>query len=229
MSKNKKYIDRREFIVTGSLVAAAMSLPSAVMAAPKAASAVLGLSVGFLGETAGGRFVAANSLLTGDPTLFSRGAGFSFRGMQRFPGDAMRATVDVIYHTDAGDLPFFAFTHSEGKKGVVNNSAPSSFVVPVPTTGSIDLSVKAARAASAEAQATVSFAVNTSGATSSLKLNRGAYIYAFSDRAVDWSSVRLANGAEPSTYLSGSPLLLRMPSGQDVTFDYVVMTVRAAA
>jgi len=226
--KNENHIDRREFIVTGSLAAAAMSLPSIALAAPKAAPAVLGLSIGFLGETSRS-FQAAESVLTGDPTLFSRNARFSFRGMQRFGGERVQVTVDVIYKTDVGDLPFFAFTHSEQKKGAVSNSASSSFVVPVPTTGSIDLVVKGTRASSPEAQATVSFAVNSIG-KSALKLNRGAYVFALSDRAVDWSAVSAADGIQASSFISGAkPLLLRTPSGKDVNFDYVVMTVRSAA
>ena len=223
MNQKKRQINRREFLVTGSLVAAGMSLPSVASAAPKTAS-VLPLSVGFLGER-NSSFQAAESVLSGDPTLFSRGARFSFRGMQRFAGERMQATIDVIYRTDVGDLPFFAFTHAEHKKSS-SDSSPSNFLVPVPTTGSIDLLVKATRASSPEAQATVSLAVNSS--SNSLKLNRGAYIFGFSDRAIDWAAVRLAEGAVPSTYLSGVALLKRVPSGQDVTFDYVVMTVSAA-
>lgn len=223
MSRKKHEINRRDFIVTGSLAAAGMSMPSIALAAPKTASA-LGLSIGFLGETSSS-FQAAESVLSGDPTLFSRGARFSFRGMQRFGGDKLQVMVDVIYKTDVGDLPFYAFTHGEQKRSF-SNSSPSSFVVGVPTTGSIDLLVKATRAASAEQQAIVSFAVNT--APNSLKLNPGSYVFALSDRAVEWSSVRLAPGASPATFLSGGAFMKRAPSGQDVTFDYIVMTVRAA-
>lgn len=221
MSQQKKHkINRREFLVTGSLVAAGMSLSSIATAAPKTA-AVLPLSVGFLGET-GHSFQAADSVLSGDPTLFSRGARFSFRGMQRFGGDKMQVTIDVIYRTDVGDLPFFAFTHGEQKKTHANSS-PSSFMVPVPSNSSIDLLVKATRASSPEAQATVSLAVNSIRNT--IRLNRGTYVFGFSDRTIDWSSVRMAEDAVPS---SSAALLRRVPSGQDVTFDYIVMTVHAA-
>jgi hypothetical protein len=225
MSQHKKnQINRREFLVTGSLVAAGMSLPSIASAAPKTAAA-LPLSVGFLGENSS-TLQSAESVLSGDPTLFSRGARFSFRGMQRFASDRMQVAIDVIFRTDVGDLPFYAFTHGEEKKSA-SDSSPSSFLVPVPTNASIDLLVKATRASSAEAQATVSFAVNT--VRNALKLNRGAYIFGFSDRAIDWPAVRLAEDAVPSSFVSGSSLLRRSPSGQDVTFDYIVMTVRAAA
>ena len=137
--------------------------------------------------------------------------------------------MDVIYKTDVGDLPFFAFTHSEPRRARPTTPSSSSFVMPVPTTGSIDLVVKGTRASSPEAQATVSFAVNTIG-KSALKLNRGAYVFALSDRAVDWSSIRMADGVQASSFVSGAkPLLLRTASGKDVNFDYVVMTVRSAA
>jgi hypothetical protein len=227
MSIVENQVGRREFLVTGSLAIAGLTLPGILLSATKSPAAALPLSVGFLGEGSN-VFQAAETVPTGDPTLFSRGARFSFRGMQRFPGDNINVLVDAIFHTDVGDFPFFAFTHIEVGK-IVSNSSPTSFRMSVPTTGSIDFMMKVKRAASAEVAGPVSFAVNSTTGNV-LKLNRGAYIFAISDRAVDWSAVVIAPGTQPSTYVSGGkPLLLRNPSGQQVNFDYVVMTVRAGS
>lgn len=198
---NNTKINRREFVVSGSLGIAALTIPGFARAASKS-PARLAVSVGYLGET-GGAFEAAQKILTGDPTLFSRGARLSFGEMKRGGGDPLWVFVDVIYRTIEGaDVPFFAFTHTE-EGGRVTNSSPSSFMVPVPTQGTIDLSIKARRVSTPEGTALISFAVNTAG--QALKLNPGTYVFALADR-VDWSSVRLDQ-----------------PTG----FDYVVMTVRA--
>ncbi|HSP15265.1 MAG TPA: hypothetical protein VLV78_10985 [Thermoanaerobaculia bacterium] len=226
MSNAEKHVNRRQFLVTGSLAVAGLTMPGVMHAAAKAPAAALPLSVGFLAD-ASRSFQAAESILTGDPTLFSRSARFSFRGMRRFPSDNLNVLIDVIFHTVAGDVPFFAFTHPEAGKSV-SNSSPASFLVPVPTTGAIDLSVKVRRASAPEVSGTISFAVNS--VSDALKLNRGAYILAISDRAIDWTSVRLADGTQPSTFISGGePLLLRTNDANEVSFDYVVMTVRAGS
>ncbi len=204
MSDNENHINRRDFIVTGSLVVAGLTVPAIASAAAKPKTATLPLSVGFMGDTQTS-FQAADKVLSGDPALFSLGARFSFRGMQRSTTDALSVFIDVIYRTyDGADAPFCAFTHAEDQSRV-SNSSPSGFLVPVPAQGTIDLTVKARRAALPEATTVVSFAVNT--ARNALKLNQGTYLFALTDRAVDWTSVRLDN----------------------VNFDCVVMTVGAGS
>ena len=226
MTKIENHFDRREFLITGSLAVAGLALPGVMHAAAKAPATTLPLSVGFISE-GGTSFQAAASVLAGDPTLFSRDARFSFRGMQRSASDKMSVLVDAMFHTDVGDIPFFAFTHFEAGK-TASNSSPSSFRMAVPATGTIDFSITMKRPASPDLAGPVSFAVNS--ASNALKLNRGAYIFAITDHAVDWSAVSLADGTQPSAYVSGGkPLLLRTQSGQPVNFDYVVMTVRAGS
>src|SRR5688572_3985172 len=101
MSEKKNHVNRREFIVTGSLVVAGLSMPT-VASAAKQTNAVLSLSIGFIGDPERASLEAAEAALSGDPTLFSRGARFAFRGMQRFAGDQLQVMIDVMYQTDQG-------------------------------------------------------------------------------------------------------------------------------
>lgn len=225
MSQKKNHVNRREFIVTGSLVVAGLSMPT-IASAAKQTNSALPLSIGFLAQTGQTTFQAADGVLSGDPTLFSRGARFSFRGMQPFSSDDLSVFIDVLFKTDQGTFPFFALTHISRKK-FRSTSNPANVTIDVPTQGTVDLSLTVRHGPGGDAVKVISFAVNTAG--NALKLNRGTYIFAFTDRNLDWSTVRLADGANPATFITGAPpLLVRTNAGQEVNFDYAVLVVRAA-
>jgi len=236
MSDKQNHVNRREFIAASSLAVAGLTVPSVALHAASKPAILLPISVGFwsAGAEVKGRkistqtaFEPAKSLLSGDPSLFSTGARFAFRGFHRGANsDALAVMVDVIFEAyDGTKAPFFAFTHVEGR-GRAGSSSRTAFTVPVPTQGAIDLAVRARRGSGPESGGTVSFAVNT--AEGALKLNRGVYVFALGDRAPAWPTIKLADGANPDAFTSSSkPLLVSRIDGRDVDFDYIVMTVGA--
>jgi hypothetical protein len=236
MSEKNHHINRREFIATGSLVVAGLAIPTGKAIAADGASP-LALSVGFWGGaprmvrrfiSAPATFDAAQSVLTGDPSLFSLGVKLSFRGIYRTQTDQKRSVlVDALQKTADSTLPFFAFTHVEDGVGV-RSSPPSAFSMDVDTQGTIDLSFRSRFGAQPEASTVVSFAINS--ADGALKLNRGVYIFAFADRAPEWRTVRFADGMTAAAFVTGGkPLLASAIDDRPVGFDYVVMTVGAAS
>jgi hypothetical protein len=238
MSEKGNHVNRREFIATSSLAVAGLSVPSVALHAASKPAILLPISVGFwsAGAEVKGRkissqtaFDPAKSIASGDPSLFSRGARFAFRGLHRsVNSDSLAVMIDVIYEAyDGTKAPFFAFTHVEGR-GHSGSSSRTAFNVPVPTQGAIDLAVRARRGSGPESGGLVSFAVNT--AEGALKLNRGVYVFALGDRAPAWPTITMAAGANADTFSSSSkPLLVSRIDGRDVDFDYIVMTVDAAS
>lgn len=236
MSDNKTHLNRREFIAAGSIAVAGLAIPAG-RAVAAAGDAPLSLSVGFWGGaprmirrfiSAPATFDAAQSVLTGDPSLFSLGARLSFRGIHRAHTEQRRSVfIDALAKTTDGTTPFFAFTHVEDGFGV-RSSPPSGFTMDVDTQGTVDLNVRTRFGVQPEASTTVSFAINS--AEGALKLNRGVYVFAFADRAPDWRSIRFAEGMKVDTFVTGGKALLASAiDDRPVDFDYVVMTVGAAS
>lgn len=231
-------LNRREFIAAGSAAVAGLAVSSgrAFAAEPAAATSPLSLFVGYWGgaprimrrfiTNAPATLDSAQSVLTGDPSLFSLGARISFRGLHRQQGSAPRSIlIDAMQRTNEGArLPFFAFTHVEDRTGI-RTSPPLSFTMNVQTEGTLDLVVRSTEATTSER--TLSFAVNS--ADGALMLNRGVYVLALTNREPHWRAIRFADGARPDAFVTGKQLLASAMDGQPVDFDYVVMTVGAAS
>ena len=63
-----------------------------------------------------------------------------------------------------------------------------------------------------------------------MRLNRGVYIFAFTERAPDWRSIAFAEGMKADAFVTGGKsLLVSAVTDRPVDFDYVVMTVGAAS
>ena len=229
-------VNRREFIAAGSLAVAGLAAPARKAIAATLSESPLAVSVGYWGgaprimrrfiTNAPATFTAAESLLTGDPSLFSLGARISFRGVHRREGSPARSIlIDAMQRTyDGSRVPFFAFTHVEDGIGI-RTSPPSSFSISVETEGTFDLVVRSL--ATTTSARTVSFAINS--ADGALKLNRGVYVLALTDRQPQWRSIRFVDGGSAESFVTGRPLLASAIDDQPVDFDFVIMSVGAAS
>lgn len=238
MSKKENHIDRREFIAAGSMVVAGLAIPAGKAVAATANAPALPMSVGFWGGaprlirrfiSAPATLEAAKSVLTTDASLLSLGAKLSFRGISRAQTTSRRSVfIDWMQTADDGSrAPFFAFTHVEDGSGVRSSSA-LSFTTIVPSDGKLDFLVRSRVGAGPESATSVSFAIN--GAEGALKLNKGIYIFALSEREPEWRAIRFAEGMKADAFVTGGkPLLASAIDDRPVDFDYVVMTVGAAS
>lgn len=240
MSKVKEALpSRRDFIVlsSGALVlatlgssgelhaASAQSLPAASVGfwagIPKAARRFRSTSIPYL--------VPAESILSGDPSFFSAGARAFVRGIWR--PEAVRSRVaafalDVLYDANGQKVPFYAWSYAVRSSGSpAIRSSNLAFNVPVDPLGTLDLVLSAPDGAR-----TIRFSVNSASGT--LKLRPGYYFVALpegqSQGAVDWTRVRVREGAVPYRLDADGPGVLSvagLAGEESVPFSYLVLWV----
>jgi hypothetical protein len=245
MSKVEQSLpSRRDFIrlSSGALVIATLGNAGDLHAA--SAQSIPAASVGFWPgiPKAARRFrssalpylVPAESILAGDPAFFSAGARAFVRGVWRTEAARDRAAafaLDVMYDADGGKVPFHAWSFAaRSVDSPAFGSSRLAFNVPVDAQGTLDLVLSAP-----EGPRTIKFSVNS--APDSLKLRPGYYFFALPEgpnqQDIDWTRVRIRDGAVPHQIEPHGPGVLSMGSfaGQEesVPFSYLVLSVEVGS
>ncbi|HEX6179034.1 MAG TPA: hypothetical protein VF057_11795 [Thermoanaerobaculia bacterium] len=208
---NNRGINRRSFITTGSAVIAGLTVRPLLA---QAAAAPPVISVGYWPRLRRMRAVSnparivglydAAAIPTTDPSFVRTGVRLAIDGIRRRGTDPLTVTADILHHADLVDekVVFHAWSYKSTLRGTEITSSPVAFTAPMDIDRTLDL-VIAVRTAAAETVRTIAFTVGSHDGA--VRLNAGSYIIAFSDRSVDWSSLRLetekitrADGSEPA-------------------------------
>jgi hypothetical protein len=235
---NRTSLDRRQFVVLGTVAAAGMA--AGVPAFGETHSAWAFVSVGYhrgarrarsarLAEIASPRFEPAARLLTGEPELFHTGARFRIHDFRRVAPAQQpeRLSVEVFYDVpELGQaIPFHAWSSaSDGMREAAGNSI--AFDVPVSPAAAIPVVVERQTAAGTE-RVTIPFGVNDTGERP-VKLATGVYAIALlrdGEREPDWPAVRI-EGLGAANRRSATTLVVDTLDGPvPVGFDYLLVSV----
>ena len=199
-------MDRREFLIVSSTVAAATAAVGPKLFAGEAPKA---LAVGFAPPGEGHALVPASSIPAGDGAFIGRGARVKVSGASGLPADPRaRRAVDLVVNysvfegSQRRDAPFRAWSCSRttGCQG-----SPTSFTVPVDDVQKISMRVsvesdtpparpRAGAAARVPADEGLPVTLSMLSDPSSLKLVRGFYVIVplfDNDREPRWSAYTL--------------------------------------
>jgi hypothetical protein len=200
-------VARRDFLKAGSAAAIGFSFvtlsPGSLFAAPAGDRGVSAfLSLGYASDVPEDgksvRLAAADKVLVGDPTFISRGARVtvrSFARAARSQGVRGGAGLDVI-HPVIGYAPekyprFHAWAYSVDKN-LDNIGGPIAFTVPVTATQGLQMVVRRVTFDVNEPVNETPLALTLGSQLGAAKLQRGVYVFAFSESASDsvpsWSS-----------------------------------------
>lgn len=238
MSSNESHLmNRRSFLQVSAAAAACAVLHVPRAAAAENASVSL-VSVGYWGGVPSlarrlnlstrDSLVPAESILTGDPAFFARGARFAIRGFWR--GESLRNeragfSLDVLYEVEDQSVPFKAWSYRHRGGNLSFQSSNASFVAPISTTRPLEFVVSRE-----ESRQTLAFSVNS--AEGALKLRPGFYFFALRERdsspAIDWSRIALRKGLGPglSDQEREGLLVVRDVLGDEpVPFSYLMLRV----
>lgn len=244
MSKVNEFLpSRREFIQIGSgaLVVAALGTVGKTQAAD--VQEVPAASLGFwapppriarrfrtASET---NLVAADSLLAGDPTFLSADPRIFVKGIWRPEAVRSRAVtfaLDVLYDAQGSKVPFYAWSFaSRSSDSPSLESSHLAFNIPVEASGTMDMVLS-----TPDGPRSIKFSINSG--ERALKLRPGYYFVALpetkSEPAIDWTRVKIREGATPNTVDPRGPGILSTTGfGSDessVPFSYLVLWVEAA-
>jgi hypothetical protein len=233
-------IDRRQFVLLGSFTVAGLA-----SGFPLLASSERPLSFVSIGHhpgatrsrvvrpAAGGSlpFRSANSILSGDPTMFRHGARLRLHDFHRAvrPANGERLAIDVLYSVEGlpDAVPFHAWSALAGRNADENSSS-IAFNVPVESVGAVKLAFERRPAGDPGAveRVEIPFAVNDLD-TPAVRLISGIYAIAFlraGDHEPDWSSIRpdrvLGGTSRPVTLIQDSFSGIR-----PLSFDYILLSV----
>jgi hypothetical protein len=230
-------LNRRTFLRTTSGVVVFFSLGARELIASPVPDAPLVASVGFWGGVPAaarryslGRAATLTSsadLTSGDPRLLRTGVRIGVRSF--FRAESRRTSpasfaLDVLYQTEAGAIPFYAwsFRHDGGTASRV--AQRSSFTAAVDALTTLDLVVR-----SADKEQTISFSSNTG---TGVPLRPGVYAIAFhegSAEPIDWSAVSVRDGvAVGGAHPEGVLAVRRFGEELPAPFSYLILCVDPA-
>lgn len=234
-------LDRRHFIRLGSAATFFMALSGKAIARPLRARVTEEIAVASVGYWGGApravsRFrsssapylVPAQSLLTGDPRFFRAGARVGVWGFWRVEEARTRPAsfeLDVLYDSEEGKIPFHAWSFRRDASQRGTRGQRVTFNAPVDAMGTLDFIVR-----HDASEQLLPFTVNSADA---VPLRPGYYFIAFAEGneplAIDWTRVRLREGARPGAFdESGESLLVTEGAFGDpapVPFNYLVVYV----
>lgn len=234
-------LDRRKFIRLGSAATFFLAVGSKAMARPLRAAITQEIPVASVGFWSGAsrsvsRFrsasapylVPAQSLLSGDPRFFRAGARIGVWGFWRVEEARPRPAsfeLDVLYDSEEGKIPFHAWSFRRDASQRGTRGQRLTFDAPVDAMGTLDFVVRRDAA-----EQLLPFTVNSADA---VPLRPGYYFIAFGEGeeplSIDWTRVRLREGARPGAFdEAGESLLVTEGAfGEPVAvpFNYLVVYV----
>ena len=234
-------LDRRRFIHLGSAATFFLAITGKAAARPLRAQVTEEIAVASVGYWAAApramsRFrsssapylVPAQSLLSGDPRFFRAGARVGVWGFWRVEEARTRPAsfeLDVLYDSEEGKIPFHAWSFRRDASQRGSRGQRVTFNAPVDALGTLDFIVR-----HGASEQLLPFTVNTADA---VPLRPGYYFIAFAEGdaplAIDWTRVRLREGARPGAFdESGESLLVTEGSFGElvpVAFNYLVVYV----
>jgi hypothetical protein len=245
---------RRDFLMLGSMAvagAAASTLSAGTIRRIAAPDDGPVLSIGFTDAFDRGGMVAARGLRFADAGFLRRGARLTVHGLwEPQPANSAPASVRVTaffpHETDAGRLPFLAWTGTTGATMRPNRAGRVSFVAPLDDDGTLPLAFERAEQISplvrrltalfTEAPAAEPLVPNlaaleragrvcrlSSGNAGDVRLRRGTYFVALRQSAHDsqpnWGAIAIDGEA-----FAKNGAALRQ-GGRPVNFTYVAISV----